>query len=125
MYLPEQTYTAPLHPPKYVYGIHAFEYPYGVPPSPTTTTPPPPSSPPTKPNHVGYYHIDRKLYLIPVVFSFLFIPYVLALIIRSIIRHKVNKTFRSWETARKIDLDENEIERRVARVLDAVEKRYK
>jgi hypothetical protein len=125
MYLPEQTHAAPIHPPNYVYGIHAFEYPYGVPPPPTTTTPPPPPPPPPKSNHVGYYHIDRKLYLIPAVFSFLFIPYVLALIIRSIIRHNVNKTFKSRETARKIDLDENEMERRVARALEAVEKRYK
>jgi len=40
-------------------------------------------------------------------------------------RHKVNKSFRSWETARKIDFDENETERLVARALEAVEKRYK
>jgi hypothetical protein len=123
MYLPEQTYAAALHPPKYVYGVHYFEHPYGFPPPPPTTTPPPPPTP--KPKLVGYYHIGRKLYLLPAVFSFLFIPYVLTLIVRSIIRHKVNTSFRSWETARKIDFHENEMDRRVARALEAVEKRYK
>ena len=127
LYLPEQTYATPLHPPKYVYGIHPFEHTYGVPPPPTTTIPPPttPQQPAMKPMPVGYYHIGRKLYLLPAIFSFLFIPYVLALIIRSIIRHKVKTSFRSWETARKTDLDENEMERRVARAVGAVEKRYK
>jgi len=125
MYLPEQTYTAPLYPPKYVYGVQSFEHPYGVPTPPTTTMPPTPSTPPAKPERVGYYHIGRKLYLIPAVFGFLFIPYVLALIIRSITRHKANTPFRSRETARKMDFDENQMQRRVARALDAVEKRYK
>jgi hypothetical protein len=125
MYLPEQTYGAPLHPPKYVYGVHAFEHPYGVPPPPPTTIPPPPPSTSPKPMRVGYYHIGRKLYLIPAVFTFLFVPYVLALIIRSIIRHKATTNFRFRETARKTDLDENEMERRVARVLEAVENWYK
>jgi hypothetical protein len=122
MYLPEQTHAAPIHPPKYVYGIHTFGYPYGVPPHPTTTIPPP--SPPPKRRRVGYYYIGRKLYLIPAVFSFLFIPYILAHIIKSVIRRKVNAPFNYWKTARKIDLEENEIERRVARALQAVEKRY-
>ena len=125
IYLPEQTYAAPLYPSKYVYGVHDFGYPYGVPPPSSTTTTPPPPTPSPKPNRVGYYDIGRKLYLIPAIFSFLFIPYVLALIIRSITRHKVNTSFRPWETVRKIDLDENEMGRRVARALDAVEKRYK
>ena len=125
MYLPEQTYEAPLFPPKYAYGIHTFEHPYVVPPPSTTTTPPPPPTTTPMAVRVGYYHIDRKLYLIPAVFSFLFIPYVLALIIRSITRHKANTPFRSWESAREIDLDENQIERRVARALDAVEKKNK
>jgi hypothetical protein len=127
MYLPEQTYAAPIHPPNYVYGINAFGYPYGVPPTPPATIPPPPPPPPPPPKHkhVGYYYIGRKLYLVPAVFSFLMIPYILAYMIRSIIRHKVKVPFTYWQTARKIDLDKNEIERRVARVLDAVEKRYK
>jgi len=122
MYLPEQTYAAPIHPPNYVYGIHNFGYPYGVPPPPTTTIPPP--SPPPKRRRVGYYYIGRKLYLVPAVFSFLFIPYILAHIIKSVIRRKVKAPFNYWKTARKIDLDENEMERRVARALEAVEKRY-
>jgi hypothetical protein len=127
MYLPEQTYAAPLHPPKYEYGVHEFEYPYGVHPPPTTTIPPPPPPPPPPPKRkrVGYYHIGRKLYLIPAVFSALFIPYILTYILRSVLRHKVRAPFQYWATARKIDLDENETERRVSRALKAAEKKYK
>jgi hypothetical protein len=117
--LPEQTYAKPIHPPRHVYGIHTFGYPYGVPP---TIYPPPP---PPKRRRVGYYYIGRKLYLIPALFSFLFIPYILAHIIKSVIRRKVKLPFNYWQTARKIDLDENELERRVARALEAVEKTYK
>jgi hypothetical protein len=123
MYFPNQTYATPLHLPNYVYGMHTFGYPYGVPPPPPTTIPPPP--PPPKRRRVGYYYIGRKLYLIPAVFSFLFIPYILVHIIKSVIRRKVKAPFNYWKTARKIDLDENELERRVARALIAVEKRYK
>jgi hypothetical protein len=118
MYLPEQTYATPVHPPEHEYEIHDFEYPHDVHPHPTTTPPP-------KKKRVGYYYIGRKLYLIPAVFSVFFIPYILTYIIRSVIRHKVNAPFTYWQTARKIDLDENEMERRVARALEAVEKRYK
>jgi len=127
MYLPKQTYEKPLHPPKYVYGVHDFEHLYDTPPPLHTTTQPPSTKPPRPPTlkRVAYYHIGRKLYLIPAVFSALFIPYILTYIIRSIIRHKVNVPFEYWQNSRKIDLDENEMERRVARALDAVEKKYK
>jgi hypothetical protein len=125
MYLPEQTHAAPIHPPNYVYGIHAFEYPYGVPPAPHATISPPPPTPPAKHKRVEYYHIGLKLYVVPAVFTFLFMPFMLAYIIRSVIRHKVKAPFTYWQTARKIDLDKNEMERRVATALDAVEKRYK
>jgi len=54
----------------------------------------------------------------------MFTPEVLAHIIKSIIRHKAKAPFTYWQTARKSDLDENEMERRVAMALKAVEKRY-
>ncbi|GFG40661.1 hypothetical protein Cfor_06698 [Coptotermes formosanus] len=120
-YLPKDAYADIPPPPKYIYGEHNFEHPYGVPPPPPMTAPPPP---PPKRRRYGYYYIGRKLYLIPAYFSFLFIPYVLALIIRSVIRHKVQAPFKYWGTARKNDLDADETERRVARALEAAEKRY-
>jgi uncharacterized protein (DUF302 family) len=50
---------------------------------------------------------------------------MLTYLIRSIVRHKVTTPFDYWETVRKIDSDANEMGRRVARALEAVEKRYK
>jgi hypothetical protein len=91
--------------------------------------PPPPPLPASakrkKNTRLSYYYIGRKLYLFHAVFALLFLPWVLTYIIRSIIRRKVNQTFIYWDTARKIDLDKNEMERRLARALEAVEKRYK
>jgi hypothetical protein len=40
-------------------------------------------------------------------------------------RHKILVPFNYWQAGRKIDLDDNEMDRRVARALEAVEKRYK
>ena len=123
MYLPKPTHAAPLHPPKYVYGIHDFGHIYDVHPHPTTTIPPP--TPPPKRKRISYYYIGRKLYLVPAVFAFFFIPYVLIYILKSVIRHKVKAPYNYWQGGRKIDLDENEMQRRLTRAVEAVEKRYK
>jgi hypothetical protein len=64
------------------------------------------------------------LYLIPAYFSFLFIPYVLALIIKSVIRHKVRAPFNYWATVQKRELGADDMEKRVARALEAAEQKY-
>ena len=111
-------YPSPLPPPP-------PKHSYGAPP-PTESPPAPPATikPPTL-KRVAYYYIGRKLYMIPAIFSVLFMPYILCYLIRDIIRHKVSGPFEYWGTARKLELGENEMERRVARALKAAEKKYK
>jgi hypothetical protein len=54
----------------------------------------------------------------------LFIPYVVALIIKSVIRHKVRAPFNYWAThKRELGADDTEI--RIARALETAEQRYK
>jgi uncharacterized membrane protein len=82
-------------------------------------------TPPPKRIRYGYYHIGRKLYLIPAYFTALFIPYVLALIIVSVVRHKVRAPFKYWSSAQKRDLSSADTAERVARAIEAAERRYK
>jgi hypothetical protein len=124
MHTPKQTYAELLHPLKYGYRIHHYGHHYGVLPPPPTTTPSPPPPPPPKRRRVGYYYIGRKLYLVPAVFAALFLPYILSFIVKSVVRHKIHTPYDYWVTGRQIGWDVNEIERLMARVLEAVEKRY-
>jgi hypothetical protein len=61
--------------------------------------------------------------MIPAYFSFLFIPYVLALIIKSIRRHKVRAPFNYWQTHKR-ELGSDDTASRVARALETAEHRY-
>jgi hypothetical protein len=86
-------------------------------------TPPPP--PPPKRVRYGYYQIGRKLYLIPAYFSALFIPYVVVLILISVLKHKVRAPSKYWASTQKRELGSDDTAERVARALEAAERRYK
>jgi hypothetical protein len=85
----------------------------------------PPPPPPTKRKRFGYYQIGRKLYLIPAYFTALFIPYVLALIIKSVLKRKVRAPFNYWAATQGRELGPDATAERVAKALGAAERRYK
>jgi hypothetical protein len=66
--------------------------------------------------------------LIPAYFSVLFIPYVVLLIIISVLKHKVRAPSKYWGSTQKRELgldDTVETVERVAKALEAAERRYK
>jgi hypothetical protein len=85
----------------------------------------PPPPPPPKRKRYGYYQIGRKLYLIPAYFTALFIPYVLALIILSVLKRKVRAPFNYWAATQSRKLGPDDTAERVARALEAAERKYK
>ncbi|XP_023714966.2 extensin-3-like [Cryptotermes secundus] len=123
---PKDSYGAP-PPPKepYMYDASPYHHAYGAPPAPPMAPPPPP---PPKRKRFGYYQIGRKLYLIPAYFTALFIPYVLALIIKSVLKRKVRAPFNYWAATQSRELGPDVTAERVARVaraLQAAGRRYK
>jgi hypothetical protein len=63
--------------------------------------------------------------LIPAYFSVLFIPYVVVLILISVLKHKVRAPSKYWASTQKRELGPDETAERVAKALEAAERRYK
>ncbi|KAJ9578794.1 hypothetical protein L9F63_005002 [Diploptera punctata] len=47
---------------------------------------------------VAYYYIGRKLYLIPAYFTLFFMPWVLAVLLRHVWRHKIKTPYNYWQS---------------------------
>ncbi|XP_069689107.1 uncharacterized protein [Periplaneta americana] len=112
---PKDSYDhGPPPPPKDSYG----------PPHPHPTMPPPKEEEKKKQRPYGFYYIGRKLYLIPAYFAFLFIPYVLALLLRAIYRHKFRTAFPGRKQEGRALAGLNSSTERIITAMETAESKY-
>jgi hypothetical protein len=121
------THVNHLYPVEGTYGFHPPIYMYGTTTNPSynmTEAPQNSTMPMEKKPVITYYYLGRKLWLVPVYATGIFIAQMLFLLLKAIYRHKVLVPFNFYTSSQSRDLksrQQQELDSSTERVAEALE----